>query len=229
MFVLMFGYVFGSGMTVPGGGDYREFLMPGMFAHDHGVRPRADHARRRHRHRPGVSPTGSAPCRWPARRWSPGRSAADMLNSALGLPCCVAVRSAGRLALARRRRRRPGRGRAAAAAALRAALGRHLPRPARQRGRRRSSPCRSWSSRSAFLSNAFVAPVADARLARRDRRVEPAVGHRRRHPRAVRQPRLAVGTSWPAQHALLLAVVWPLLIVAVFLPLAVRRYHSAAR
>src|SRR5687768_14014498 len=31
MFVLLFGYVFGSGMVVPGGGDYREFLMPGLF------------------------------------------------------------------------------------------------------------------------------------------------------------------------------------------------------
>ena len=32
MFVLLFGFVFGSAITVPGGGDYREFLMPGMFA-----------------------------------------------------------------------------------------------------------------------------------------------------------------------------------------------------
>jgi ABC-2 type transport system permease protein len=31
MFVLVFGYVFGSGMSVPGGGDYREFLLPGVF------------------------------------------------------------------------------------------------------------------------------------------------------------------------------------------------------
>ncbi len=28
--VLLYGYVFGSAMKVPGGGDYREFLMPGM-------------------------------------------------------------------------------------------------------------------------------------------------------------------------------------------------------
>jgi ABC-2 type transport system permease protein len=32
MMVLMFGYLLGGGMAVPGGGDYREFLMPGMFA-----------------------------------------------------------------------------------------------------------------------------------------------------------------------------------------------------
>jgi ABC-2 type transport system permease protein len=29
--VLLYGYVFGSAMKVPGGGDYRDFLMPGMF------------------------------------------------------------------------------------------------------------------------------------------------------------------------------------------------------
>jgi ABC-2 type transport system permease protein len=30
--VVVFGYVFGSAMKVPGGGDYRAFLMPGLFA-----------------------------------------------------------------------------------------------------------------------------------------------------------------------------------------------------
>ncbi|WP_028476955.1 ABC transporter permease [Nocardia sp. CNY236] len=30
--VLLYGYVFGSAMSVPGGGDYQSFLMPGMFA-----------------------------------------------------------------------------------------------------------------------------------------------------------------------------------------------------
>ena len=31
MFVLVFGYVFGSGMAVTGAGSYREFLLPGVF------------------------------------------------------------------------------------------------------------------------------------------------------------------------------------------------------
>jgi ABC-2 type transport system permease protein len=30
--VLLFGYVFGSAIGVPGGGNYREYLMPGLFA-----------------------------------------------------------------------------------------------------------------------------------------------------------------------------------------------------
>jgi ABC-2 type transport system permease protein len=28
--VVLFGYVFGSAIHVPGGGDYREYLMPGL-------------------------------------------------------------------------------------------------------------------------------------------------------------------------------------------------------
>jgi len=36
------------------------------------------------------------------------------------------------------------------------------------------------------------------------------------------------GGSWPAQHATLLAVAWPLLLIAVFLPLSARRYRRLA-
>jgi ABC-2 type transport system permease protein len=32
LMVLLFGYVFGSAISVPGGGGYREYLMPGLFA-----------------------------------------------------------------------------------------------------------------------------------------------------------------------------------------------------
>lgn len=30
--VVLFGFVFGGSMTVPGGGDYNDFLLPGLFA-----------------------------------------------------------------------------------------------------------------------------------------------------------------------------------------------------
>jgi hypothetical protein len=63
MIVLMFGYLLGGAMTVPGGGDYRAFLMPGMFAMTmvFGIGATltvvsTDAAR--------GSPTASAPCRW---------------------------------------------------------------------------------------------------------------------------------------------------------------------
>src|SRR5687767_10149084 len=32
MFVLLFAFVFGGAIPLPGGGSYREFLMPGIFA-----------------------------------------------------------------------------------------------------------------------------------------------------------------------------------------------------
>ncbi|HJY24875.1 MAG TPA: ABC transporter permease, partial [Actinomycetes bacterium] len=35
--------------------------------------------------------------------------------------------------------------------------------------------------------------------------------------------------SWIEQHALLMAIVWPAIITAIFLPLAVRRYQRLSR
>jgi hypothetical protein len=37
---------------------------------------------------------------------------------------------------------------------------------------------------------------------------------------------VAAGDSWPAENAPLLAVVWPIVLVAIFVPLAVRRYGA---
>ena len=120
-----------------------------------------------------------------------GRSVADMLNS----------------------RARPGRAWSPAGCSS-AGAGTTASADGAARGRRCCCCCGSrccgsastsaWSSRArrrvmavqilvwplGFLSNAFAAPEHDAGLARHDRRVEPAVGHGRRHPRAVRQPRL---------------------------------------
>ncbi|MCK1795344.1 ABC transporter permease [Streptomyces sp. XM4193] len=39
----------------------------------------------------------------------------------------------------------------------------------------------------------------------------------------------ALGDSWVEQNAMLMAVVWPLIITAIFLPLAVRKYQSLSR
>ncbi|HEX6194465.1 MAG TPA: ABC transporter permease, partial [Jiangellaceae bacterium] len=37
------------------------------------------------------------------------------------------------------------------------------------------------------------------------------------------------GGSWPTDHAMLLAVAWPLVLVAIFAPLAVRKYQALSR
>lgn len=40
---------------------------------------------------------------------------------------------------------------------------------------------------------------------------------------------VAGGGTWVEEHALLMAVVWPLVITLVFLPLAVRRFRCLSR
>jgi ABC transporter DrrB family efflux protein len=86
--VLMFGYLFGGAINVPGGGNYREYLMPGMFAvtmlfgiESTMVAVSTDAAR-------GVTD------RFRSMPIAPGavligRSIADMLNSALGLAVMI--------------------------------------------------------------------------------------------------------------------------------------------
>jgi ABC-type multidrug transport system permease subunit len=37
------------------------------------------------------------------------------------------------------------------------------------------------------------------------------------------------GDSWIAQNAILMAIVWPLLLIAIFLPLSVQRYRRLSR
>jgi hypothetical protein len=37
------------------------------------------------------------------------------------------------------------------------------------------------------------------------------------------------GASWAAEHATLLAVLWPLALLAVFFPLAVRKYAAMGK
>jgi ABC-2 type transport system permease protein len=38
-----------------------------------------------------------------------------------------------------------------------------------------------------------------------------------------------LGDSWIEQNAMLMTVMWPLIIMAIFLPLAVRRYQRLSR
>lgn len=69
--VLLYGYVFGSAMVVPGGGDYRDFLMPGMFAMTMAFGFINTATLVVHDATKGSS-TGSARCRWRRRRWCRG-------------------------------------------------------------------------------------------------------------------------------------------------------------
>jgi ABC-2 type transport system permease protein len=227
MFVLLFGYVFGSAIAVPGGGDYREFLMPGMFAQAmvNGAAATvavvaADRAR-------GVTDRFRS---MPVTRSAPviGRSIADMFGSVLDLvvliACGLLVGWTTRTGVL------PTLAAIGLLLLLRFAMiwvGIFLGLVVSQ-----EAAGLAWAPLFplTMVANTFVAPsqmpawlgvVADWNP------ISATVTATRwlfGNPGAE-----LVGTSWPAEHAMLLAVLWPLVIVAVFLPLAVRRYRSVSR
>lgn len=222
MVVLMFGYLFGGAMSVPGGGSYREFLLPGMFAMTmvFGLETTyaavtADAARGvtdRFRSLPMASSAVLV-----------GRAGADMVQSALGLAvmvgCALAVGW------------QPHRGAAAAAGAfgllllLRFALlwvGIWLALVIRNPEALAAVQILVWPL--GFLSTAFAAPatmpgwLAAIAVANPLSATITATRHLYGNPGAA-------GDWWLAQHALALSVGWPVLLLAVFVPLSVRRYR----
>lgn len=226
--VLMMGYLFGGQMEVPGG-DYREFIIPGMFAMTmvFGVEATftavaADAAK-------GVSD------RFRAMPMSPsavvvGRGAADMVDSLAALTVTALC------GLAMGWRVHDGIVPALAGLGLllllRFALvwvGVYLGLVAKGPESVMMIQILVWPI--GFLSSAMVAPstmpgwlgsiaewnpMSATVTACRDLFGDPA------------QAALA-GDSWAAENALLLAVAWPLAITAVLFPLAVRRYRAIGR
>lgn len=226
MLVLMFGYLFGGQMAVPGGGNYREFLMPGMFAMTMAF---------------GVETTFAAVAadasrgitdRFRSLPMSPsavvlGRGAADMLHSVLALAVMIVT------GLAVGWRWHEGAGRALAAAGLllllRFALlwvGVYLGLVARNPELLVAVQILVWPV--GFLSSAFVDPAtmpgwlgAVAEWNPLSATVEAA--------RELFGGPGAGGGSWAAEHAVPMALAWPLLLVAIFFPLSARRYRRLSR
>lgn len=227
MLVLMFGYLFGGAMSVPGegisgGADYREFLLPGMFAMTMAFGLEAtmtsvatDAAR-------GVTD------RFRSMPMTPsavvlGRSMADMLNSVLGLSVMVAC------GLLIGWRWHGSIGEALLAVGLLLLLrfsllwvGIFLGLVAKSPEAVAAVQILVWPV--LFLSNTFVAPetmpgwlgaisewnpLSATVAATRELFGNPGWG----------------GETWAARNALLMAVMWPVVIFAIFFPLSVRRYR----
>ncbi len=226
MVLLMFGYLFGGAMTVPGGGDYREFLVPGMFAMtvafglEGTMTSIATDAAR------GVTD------RFRSMPMSPsavvvGRSVADMLFSALGLAVMVAC------GLLVGWRWHGSIGEALLAVALLLGLRFSLLWVGIYLGLMVKGPesvvaiqILIWPV--LFLSNTLVPPetmpgwlgaitewnpLSATVAATRELFGNPGWG----------------GDSWISQNSLLMAVLWPLAIFAVFFPLSVNRYRRLSR
>lgn len=227
MIVLMFGYLLGGAMTVPGGGDYRDFLMPGMFAMTmvFGIGATvtavsADVARGitdRFRAMPMATSAVIA-----------GRAAADMLSSAAAL---AVLTGCGWLV-----GWQPHRGATRAVAALALLLllrfafvwiGIYLGLTFY------SSPeavtaVRTLEFPIGFLGNPFVAistmPVWIAAIAQWNPLSSTVSAARQLFGDPA-----GVSPSWITDHAIVLAVAWPLLLIAVFFPLSLHRYRRLSR
>jgi ABC transporter DrrB family efflux protein len=226
MTLLMFAYLFGGGMTVPDGGNYREFLVPGMFAlamvfglEMTIVAVTTDAAK-------GVTDRFRSMPMTPSAVLA-GRGIADMLYSGLGLAVLIAC------GLAIGWRPHNGVVKALLAVGLLLLLRFALLWVGIYLGLVLKSPesvvavqILVWPL--GFLSNAFVAPatmpgwlaiiaawnpLSATVAATRELFGNPGWG----------------GDSWIAQHSVMMAVVWPLLLLAIFFPLSVERYRRLSR
>ncbi|MET7332884.1 ABC transporter permease [Nonomuraea sp. NPDC005650] len=225
MITLAFGYLFGGAVEVPAGADYFEFLMPGMYGMTMLF---------------GLSSTMIAVTtdvskgvtdRFRSMPMAPsavlvGRAVADLLNSVLILAGLLACG----LAVGWRPASLPGAlGAAGLLLLLRFSLlwaGMYLGLLTRDPGGVVAIQMLEFPV--GFLSNAFVAPgtmpgwlgaisewnpLSSTVAAARELFGNPGWG----------------GDSWVAQHAVLMAVVWPVVITVVFFALSVRLYQRLDR
>ncbi len=227
MSILLFGYVFGSAIVVPGGGDYREFLMPGLFvmAIAFGISETlfgmATDAERGITTRLRAMPTSRAAI-------LAGGSVAAMINAVLNL---VVMTGMG---LAVGWSWHDGLGNALLAMLLLLLL-RFAVLWIGTWGGLRISSVEAAGNVSGLLfpftmiSGTFVAPEQMPPVLGAIADWNPISATVTATRQLFGNPGVTVAASWPAQHALLLAVLWPVVIVAVFLPLAVHRYRSTSR
>ena len=226
MVMLMFAYLFGGQVVVPGGGDYIDFLVPGMlavtmlFGVESTVLAVVTDAARGVTERFRSMPIASSAV-------VVGRATADMLQTLVVLAAIVVAGLAIGWGWSE------GAARALAAFGLLLLLRFAFVWVGIYLGLLLKTPEAAvvvqmlvWPV--GFLSSAFAAPatmpdwlgtiaqwnpVSTTAAAARELFGNPGWG----------------GESWIAQHAVLMAVVWPLVLSAVFFPLAVARYRGLRR
>ncbi|MGH4029617.1 ABC transporter permease [Actinomycetota bacterium Odt1-20B] len=228
--VLLYGFVFGEAMKVPGdgvgGGDYKQFLMPGMFVMtmafgfmNTAVAVATD------AHKGVIDRFRSMPMAPSAV--ASGRGLADLVVACAELTILVGT------ALAIGWRSSAGVLDTLAAFGLLLLLrfsliwvgvflGLLVPNP------EAAGSLYAVAFPLTMISSVFVAPslmpdwlapiaawnpVSSTGTATRELFGNPGAG----------------GASWVEQHAVLMAVVWPVVVTAVFLPLAVRRFQGLSR
>jgi ABC-2 type transport system permease protein len=226
LMMVMFVYLLGGMMTVPGGGDYRAALLPGLFTLTmlFGVSSTlvavVTDAQRGITDRFRSMPMASSAV-------LTGRAAADMLISTLALAVLVL---AG-LAVGWRASNGPGPALAAIGLLLllRFALlwvGIYLGLLVRGPGA--VTLVQTLEFPVAFLSGLFVAPASMPPLVAAVAEWNPLSATSAAARELFGNPGWG-GGSWISAHPVPAAVLWPLLIVAVFAPLSVHRYRKMGR
>lgn len=223
MVLLMFAYLFGGGMSV---GDYREFLLPGMFALTMLFGVEATFVAVVTDASKGVTD------RFRSMPMAPGavvlgRSAADMLNSVAGLAVVVAC------GLAIGWRWHLGFDRALAAFGLLLLLRFALLWVGIYLGLVFTSPdavvalqILVWPL--GFASSVFVSPATMPAWLGAIAEWNP-VSSTAAAARALFGNPGWGADSWVAEHAIAMALVWPLVLLAIFVPLSVRAYARLSR
>jgi len=223
--VVLFGYVFGSAIKVPGGGSYREYLIPGLFAMTAvlGLLPSALMVSRDVAEGV-VDRFRSMPM---ARSAVPfGRTLADLVAGTAGLAIMAAI------GLLVGWRARDGIASAAAAFGLVTLLRYSLSWGGMFMGLSMRPEAVDSAVPLVFpitmISNSFVPtagmpawlqaiadwnPVSALVAACRQLFGNPAAA--------------AAHASWPLRHPVVATIGWSLLLLAVFVPLATRRYQAA--
>jgi ABC-2 type transport system permease protein len=226
LLLLMFVYLLGGMMQVPGGGDYRQALAPGLFTMTmlFGLSATmvavVTDAQRGITDRFRSMPMSGAAVLG-------GRAVADVVVSLVSL----AVLLLAALLVGWRPTGGPGAALAAVALLLwlRFALlwvGIYLGLLVRGPGA--VTAVQTFEFPFAFLSGVFVAPASMPAVLGVVAEWNPLSSTAAATRQLFGNPGWAAG-SWAGEHALLLAVLWPTVITAVFAPLAVHRFRAMAR
>ena len=225
--VLLFVYVFGSAMEVGGGADYTTYAMPGMFAMTMAfgfmntayimVVDKEKGVTDRFRSMPMARSAVVS-----------GRGVGDLIGAAIDLAVLALIARRGRLAVRGRPAGHGVRVLPAAAAAVLADLDRRLPRDVRARARSRPATCSPIAFPFGMLSSVFTPPSLMPDWLGFIAMWNPVSSTANAIRELFGNP-VPTGDSWIEQHAMEMALVWPLLITAAFLPLAVRKYQRLSK
>ncbi len=227
IFVLLFAFVFGGAISIPGGGDYRSYLMPGVFVQTIAFAGAATSV--------GISTDMSKGLvdrfrSLPMTRSAVlvGRTLADLVRGAI----TIALMSLTGLLIGWRIE--GGLGNAVMAYALLLAFGYAMSWVGATIGLSVGSPEVAqtagfiWLFPLTFLSNAFVPTQGMPSWLQPIAEWNPVSAIVAAERQLFGNPNpFADGTTLPQQYPILVSLVWIALLLAIFMPLAVRRYRTA--